>query len=190
MGAHTKVSSALLLLLLLIFISTSTATPSRGIKHRRPCKRLVFYFHDIIYNGQNSHNATAAIVGAPAWAKTTILAGKNHFGDLVVFDDPITLDNSLHSTPVGRAQGFYIYDKKDIFTAWIGFSFVFNSTHHKGSINFAGADPLMNKTRDISVIGGTGDFFMARGIATLMTDAFEGEVYFRLRVDVKLYECW
>ncbi|KAK9276111.1 hypothetical protein L1049_005642 [Liquidambar formosana] len=48
----------------------------------------------------------------------------------------------------------------------------------------------MNKTRDISVIGGTGDFFMARGIATLMTDAFEGEVYFRLRVDIKLYECW
>ena len=193
MGAHTKVSSALLLLLLLLLlisISTSTATPSRGIKHRRPCKRLVFYFHDIIYNGQNSHNATAAIVGAPAWANTTILAGKNHFGDLVVFDDPITLDNNLHSTPVGRAQGFYIYDKKDIFTAWIGFSFVFNSTHRKGSINFAGADPLMNKTRDISVIGGTGDFFMARGIATLMTDAFEGEVYFRLRVDVKLYECW
>ncbi|KAL2544277.1 Dirigent protein 5 [Forsythia ovata] len=94
---------------------------------------------------------------------------------MVVFDDPITLDNNLHSTPVGRAQGFYLYDKKDIFTAWMGFSFVFNSTEHKGSINFAGADPLMNKTRDISVIGGTGDFFMARGIATLSTDAFEGE---------------
>ncbi|XVF13038.1 hypothetical protein REPUB_Repub08aG0173300 [Reevesia pubescens] len=107
-----------------------------------------------------------------------------------VFDDPITLDNNLHSTPVGRAQGFYIYDKKDIFTAWLGFFFVFNSTEHKGSINFAGADPLMNKTRDISVIGGTGDFFMARGVATLMTDAFEGEVYFRLRTDIKLYECW
>jgi hypothetical protein len=48
----------------------------------------------------------------------------------------------------------------------------------------------MNKTRDVSVIGGTGDFIMARGIATLMTDAFEGEVYFRLRVDIQLYECW
>nr|GEX45293.1 disease resistance response protein 206-like [Tanacetum cinerariifolium] len=45
-----------------------------------------------------------------------------------------------------------------------GFSFVFNSTAHKGSITFAGADPLMNKTRDISVIGGTGDFFMTRGL--------------------------
>ncbi|KAK4435433.1 Disease resistance response protein [Sesamum alatum] len=59
-----------------------------------------------------------------------------------------------------------------------------------GTLNFAGANPLMNKTRDISVIGGTGDFFMARGVATLMADAAEGEVYFRLRVDIKLYECW
>ncbi|GFP86673.1 disease resistance response protein 206 [Phtheirospermum japonicum] len=82
---------------------------------------------------------------------------------MVIFDDPITLDNNLHSPP---------------------------STEHVGTLNFAGADPLMNKTRDISVIGGTGDFFMARGIATLMTDAFEGDVYFRLRVDIKLYECW
>lgn len=59
---------------------------------------------------------------------------------------------------------------------------MFNSTEHKGSIDFVGADPLMNKTRDISVIGGTGDFFMTRGIATLMADAFQGEFYFRLRV--------
>lgn len=178
------------LFLLSLFFGSLSATPTRKIKSRNPCKRLVFYFHDIIYNGKNSNNATAAMVGAPAWANTTIMAGQSHFGDLIVFDDPITLDNNLHSTPVGRAQGFYLYDRKDIFTAWMGFSFVFNSTQHKGSINFAGADPLMNKTRDISVVGGTGDFFMARGIATLMTDAFEGEVYFRLRVDIKLYECW
>jgi hypothetical protein len=106
---------------------------------------------------------------------------------LVDFDDPITLANNLLSTPIGRAQGFY--DKKEIFAARLRFSFVFHSTEHKGSIDFAGADPLMNKTRDISVIG-TGDFFMTRGIATLMADAFQGEVYFRLRVDIELYECY
>ena len=183
----------LLLILLLISSSTTAYGYGKRIQGRNPnpCKRLVFYFHDIIYNGKNAKNATAAIVGSPAWGNRIKLAGQNHFGDLVVFDDPITLDNNLHSAPIGRAQGFYIYDKKDIFTAWLGFSFVFNSTrYYKGSINFAGADPLMNKTRDISVVGGTGDFFMARGIATLMTDAFEGEAYFRLHVDIKLFECW
>lgn len=178
------------LFLLFFFLLIGVSTSSYNSKPRGPCKRLVFYFHDIIFNGENSENATAAIIGSPSWANKTKLAGLNHFGDLVVFDDPITLDNNLHSTPVGRAQGFYLYDKKDVFTAWLGFSFVFNSTEHKGCLNFAGADPLMNKTRDISVIGGTGEFFMARGVATLMTDAFEGEVYFRLKVDIKLYECW
>ncbi|GAB2227557.1 hypothetical protein Droror1_Dr00009380 [Drosera rotundifolia] len=176
-----------------LLFSLSNCVLGARVKSRaasKPCRQMVFYFHDILYNGQNAKNATSAIVGAPAWGNRTILANFDNFGDLIIFDDPITLDNNLHSTPVGRAQGFYLYDRKDIFTAWLAFSFVFNSTEHVGSINFAGADPLMNKTRDISVIGGTGDFFLSRGIATIMTDAFEGLVYFRLRVDIKLYECW
>ncbi|XP_022738512.1 disease resistance response protein 206-like [Durio zibethinus] len=185
--AATRLIATLVLSFLLL--SSSDATHRKKIRSRRPCKQMVFYFHDILYNGKNGKNATSAIVGAPAGANRTTLAGQNHFGNLVVFDDPITLDNNLHSIPVGRAQGFYLYDRKDFFTAWLGFSFVFNSTRHKGSITFAGPDPL-NKTRDISVIGGTGDFFMARGIATLMTNAVEGEAYFRLQVDIKLLECW
>lgn len=185
-----KKRSTPIFLLILIFLSASSAMASKKLRRLHPCKNLVLYFHDILYNGKNAANATSAIVGAPSWGNRTILAGQNHFGDMVVFDDPITLDNNLRSKPVGRAQGFYFYDKKEIFTAWVGFSFVLNTTDYKGTINFAGADPLMNKTRDISVVGGTGDFFMTRGIATLMTDAFEGEVYFRLCVDIKLYECY
>ncbi|KAK4422552.1 Disease resistance response protein [Sesamum alatum] len=173
----------------LLLVGCSAARKPKALRHRRPCKRLVFYFHDILYNGHNAKNSTSAIVGAPAWGNTIHLTPQNHFGNIVVFDDPITLDNNLHSPRVGRAQGFYLYDKKEVFTSWIGMSFVFNSTRHKGTINFAGADPILSKTRDISVIGGTGDFRMSRGIATLATDAYEGEVYFRLRCDIKLYEC-
>ncbi|XP_062119583.1 disease resistance response protein 206-like [Humulus lupulus] len=157
----------------------------------KPCKTLMLYFHDIIYNGQNAANATSAIVAAPQGANLTILAGQFHFGNVVVFDDPITLDNKLRSGPVGRAQGFYIYDTKNTYTAWLGFTFVLNNTEvGRGTIGFAGADPTMVKARDISVVGGTGDFFMHRGIATITTDSFEGAVYFRLRVDIKFYECW
>ncbi|EYU23399.1 hypothetical protein ABFS82_01G066500 [Erythranthe guttata] len=198
--ASNLIASATVLSFLLLLMGVSAATPTgaptshhhhHNRRHRSPCKTLAFYFHDILYNGHNSKNATAAIVAAPAWAaNTTTLSNRDHFGNVVVFDDPITIDNNLRSTPVGRAQGFYLYDRKDVFTAWLGFSFVFNSTEHKGSINFAGADPLMNKTRDISVIGGTGDFFMTRGVATLTTDALEGDVYFRLHADIRLYECW
>ncbi|GMJ04425.1 dirigent protein 5 [Hibiscus trionum] len=182
-------SKACILLPFFILLLVSSAHSSKK-KQYKPCKHLVLYFHDIIYNGSNKENATSAIVAAPQGANLTILAGQFHFGNIAVFDDPITLDNNLHSKPVGRAQGMYIYDTKNTYTAWLGFSFVFNSSDYQGSINFIGADPMMNKTRDISVVGGTGDFFMHRGVATLMTDSFEGEVYFRLRVDINFYECW
>ncbi|XP_028774851.1 disease resistance response protein 206-like [Neltuma alba] len=176
-------------IIFLMFLSLCSAFPSNR-RQDKPCKNLILYFHDIIYNGENAGNATSAIVAAPEGANLTKLAGQFHFGNIAVFDDPITLDNNLHSKPVGRAQGFYIYDTKNTYTSWLGFTFVLNSTDHQGTINFAGADPLMQKSRDISVIGGTGDFFMHRGVATIVTDAFEGEVYFRLRVDIKFYECW
>ncbi|KAD3641485.1 hypothetical protein R6Q59_004069 [Mikania micrantha] len=182
-------TSFVFFLIFLLLIASSSAHPGMKKQHY-PCKNLVFYFHDVIYNGKNANNATSAIVGAPQWGNLTILADKFHFGNIAVFDDPITLDNNFHSTPVGRAQGMYIYDTKNTYTAWLGFSFVFDSALHKGTINFIGADPIMVKSRDISVVGGTGDFFMHRGIATIMTDSFEGEVYFRLRVDIKFYECW
>ncbi|XP_050897059.1 disease resistance response protein 206-like [Lathyrus oleraceus] len=179
-----------LLFVFVMFFALTSANPSNIRKPYTPCKNLVLYFHDILYNGNNAANATSAIVAAPEGASLTKLAPQFHFGNIIVFDDPITLDNNLHSTPIGRAQGFYIYDTKNTYTSWLSFTFALNSTYHQGTITFAGADPILKKTRDISVTGGTGDFFMHRGIATIMTDAFEGEVYFRLRVDIKFYECW
>ncbi|KAK6158310.1 hypothetical protein DH2020_005624 [Rehmannia glutinosa] len=188
MATSTQLVTPLIISLCLLI--SATAAYSRKPHPRRPCQELVFYFHDVLFNGHNYKNATAAIIGSPQWGNKTALAAPSNFGDIAVFDDPITLDNNFNSPPVGRAQGMYLYDQKSVFSAWLGFSFLFNSTEYVGTLNFAGADQMMNKTRDISVIGGTGDFFMARGVATLMTDAFEGDVYFRLRVDVKLYECW
>jgi hypothetical protein len=88
-----------------------------------------------------------------------------------------------------RAQGLYLLDKKDDFSAWFAFSVVFNSTAHRGTLNLMGANPNA-ATRDISVVGGTGDFFMSRGVATLRTDAIEGFKYFRVQMDIKLYECY
>ncbi|GFZ06651.1 disease resistance-responsive (dirigent-like protein) family protein [Actinidia rufa] len=178
-------TSNIVLLLFLMFLSISFVLTSKKFKHK-PCKHLFLYFHDIIYNGKNAANATSAIVSAPEGANQTILAGQFHFKNVALCDDPITLDNNLHSPSVGKAQGLCIYNTQNTYTAWLGFMFVLNNTDYQDTINFIGADPLMIKTRDISVVGGTGDFFMHRGIATLMTDAFEGKVNFRLNVAIKI----
>ena len=156
-----------------------------------PCKKMTVYYHDILYSGNNTANATSAAVTKPAAAlSTSHWANGTFFGLLVVFDDLVTEEQALSSEPVARAQGFYFYDKKEQYNAWMAFSLVFNSTAYTGTLNLMGADLMYEKTRDISVVGGTGDFFMSRGVATLSLTAAEGTVYFRLKMDIKLYECY
>lgn len=159
-----------------------------------PCKKMTLYYHDILYNGvNNTANATAAAATKPSPLSTSHFKNGTFFGTLVVFDDLVTVGKVLPAEgeePAARAQGFYFYDKKETYTAWFAFSLVFNSTAYKGTLNLMGADLMDEETRDLSVVGGTGDFFMARGIATIRTDAAEGYFYFRLKMDIKLYECY
>ncbi|XP_044452894.1 dirigent protein 5-like [Triticum aestivum] len=125
-----------------------------------PCMNMTLYYHDILYNGNNTANATTAAATKPTALATTYWKNSTYFGALMVFNDPMTVGRALPlagEEPAARAQGFYFYDKQ---------------------------------TRDFSVVSGTGDFFMARGVATIRTDAIEGLYYFRLQMDIKLYECY
>ncbi|KAK9048313.1 hypothetical protein SSX86_032724 [Deinandra increscens subsp. villosa] len=148
----------------IFFFFSLLITHTLALDVEKPCKRFVLHYHDILYNGTNAENATSA-----AAANATEL-GNFNFGKLVVFDDPVTKDKHHLSPPVARAQGFYFYDKKTEFNAWFAYTLIFNSSEHKGTINIMGADMIVEKTRDFSVVGGTGDFFMTRGIVTIRLD--------------------
>ncbi|KAI3977054.1 hypothetical protein MKX01_032169 [Papaver californicum] len=168
----------------ILLIQSGFAHSNKHLEKKLPCKTFTLYLHDTLFNGKNAAKATSSAV-------TNATGISNfHFGELVVFDDPLTLDQHISSSPVARAQGFYFYDMKIKYNAWLAFSIVFNSSDYKGILNLMGADLMDQKTRDISVVGGTGDFLMTRGIATLKTEAAQGFVYFRLRLDIKLYECY
>lgn len=173
-----------LFFILFLLFTLSVSSAKKSFKPKQPCKDLVLYYHDTLFNGTDVANATSAAATDPT------KLGNFKFGMLVVFDDPMTKDSHLLSRPVARAQGFYFYDKKSTYTAWFAFTLIFNSTKHKGTLNIMGADLMTEETRDFSVVGGTGDFFMARGIATIHTDTFQGDYYFRLKMDIKLYECY
>ena len=68
-------------LALFLFSSSSYSAFRMGKKQKyKPCKQLILYFHDIIYNGRNTENATSAIVAVPEGANLTILAPQFHFG--------------------------------------------------------------------------------------------------------------
>ncbi|KAL6182287.1 hypothetical protein ACLB2K_043710 [Fragaria x ananassa] len=164
MASATPIS-ALSLFFLLISSSAATATGKR---------RMVFCCNEVLYDGQH--------------ANRTILAGENHLGDMVAFNDPINLDNNVYSTTVHKASLSMARERYSL----LGLASPSCSATPitGGSFNFCGADHLLRKAGDISVIEGTGDFFIARGIATLMSNTFQGKAYFRLRIDFNLYECW
>ena len=159
-----------------------------------PCTKMTLYLHDILYNGvNNTANATSAASTKPTALSTTHWKNGTYFGTLVTFDDPMTAGKALPvagEDPVARAQGFYLYDKQEWYNSWFGFSIVFNSMTHKVTLNLLSADLMDQKTRELSMVGGTGDFLMTRGITTLQVDATEGTTYFRLKMDIKLYECY
>lgn len=190
-----KLSSISVVILLLVLTGGGG-----GVAHGRkkklvssydePCQQMTVYYHDILYDGTNTANATSAVVAQPTLLSRSVSVNDTYFGEVVVFNDAVTAGRALASEPVARAEGFYFYDRKESLSAWFAFSLVFNSTAHRGTLNLMGPDTIAAKTRDISVVGGTGDFFMARGIATLRTDTFQGSYYFRLQMDIKLYECY
>jgi hypothetical protein len=199
-GLAVTASSRIVLAMFLLGLVAAGAAAADGRRRLvssspdEPCKKMTLYYHDILYNGVNNiANATSAAATNATALSTALKPNGTYFGMLVVFDDPITKGKALPAAgeePAARAQGFYFYDKKDTFNAWLCFSIVFNSTACKGTLNLMGADLMDEKTRDLSVVGGTGDFFMARGVATISTDATEGFFYFRLKMVIKLYECY
>lgn len=178
------VKSCCFLFIVLLSFHSGVGYRKRVRAEKKPCKRFVVFYHDLLLLGKDASNATSV-----AAANITNL-GNFQMGELVIFDDHVTKDRNLYSPPVAKARGFYFYDAKDGYNAWFAYSLIFNSSEHKGTINIMGADPLGEKTRDLSVVGGTGDFFLTRGIATFETDAVEGVKYFRLKMDIKLYECY
>ncbi|KAF8679165.1 hypothetical protein HU200_045931 [Digitaria exilis] len=184
------VNLATVTLLLLVLQYADVAHAGRQQRSTAPCKEMTVYHHNILYDGTNTANATSAVAAQPTLLSRSVSVNDTYFGEVVVFDDPVTAGPELSSEEVARAQGFFFYDGKVVPNAWFAFSLVFNSTAHRGTLNLMGADPMMEKTRDLSVVGGTGDFFMARGVATLRTDNVQGLYYFRLQMDIKLYDCY
>ncbi|XP_010435326.1 PREDICTED: dirigent protein 12-like [Camelina sativa] len=172
---------------ILLLQSNAVSCVQKSFDLMKPCKHFVLYLHDITYDGNNAANATSASIMNP------IGFGDFNFGKFVIMDNPVTMDENYLSEPVARAQGFYFYNMKMNFNAWVAWTLVFNSTMHKGTFTIMGANPYameMELTRDLSIVGGTGDFLMTRGIATLETKFVQGSMYFCVEMNIKLYECY
>ncbi|KAI3441231.1 PLCXc domain-containing protein [Psidium guajava] len=128
----------------------------------RKTTRLHFYFHDTL----SGKNPTAVRV---AEAKMTE-ESPTLFGLVNMIDDLLTEGPEPESPLVGRAQGFYASAGLESLGLHMNVNLVFMSPEYNGStLSIMGRNPALETYREMPIVGGTGVFRLASGVATAKT---------------------
>lgn len=124
--------------------------------------RLHFYVHDQL----NATNPTSVLVAqSPKFSKSP-----STFGDVYVLDDLLTEGPEPTSKPIGRTQGMVAASALDTLSFLITYNFVFTTGKYNGSsLTIVGRNSVTLPIREMTIVGGTGVFRMARGIVTIQT---------------------
>ncbi|KAL6531382.1 hypothetical protein OROMI_027746 [Orobanche minor] len=92
------------------------------------------------------------------------------FGQINVVDCNITAEPASNSTLLGRVQGLATASDFNTFAMTMDLNFYFTAGKHNGStISVVGRNQILNATRELPVVGGTGQFRLARGYAIVST---------------------
>ncbi|KAJ3675517.1 hypothetical protein LUZ60_004559 [Juncus effusus] len=148
-----------LILLSLLFLSLTPILTSA--KKKESPIHFHFYQHKTV-SGPN-----------PSAVKVTkgpipLPVGPYSFGDIIVLDDPLTSGPEPTSELLGRAQGLYTVMNSPT-VEWV-FNIVLTCEKYNGStLAIMGRDYILSDVRELSVIGGSGAFRMARGYVLLKT---------------------
>ena len=148
--------------------------------------KLHFYFHDTFSSGKNQTSVQVA------QANTTSSQSFPFFGAVRVIDDPLTVGPEPNSTLIGRAQGIYASAGMEEFDLLMTLNYVFTRGKFNGStLSLLGWNPTPRTYREMSIVGGSGIFRLARGIATAKTYVFNpiaGYAIVEFHVIVRHYE--
>ncbi|KAK2378803.1 dirigent protein [Trifolium repens] len=131
-----------------------------GLHKKEKLSHFKVYWHDIL----SGKNPTSISIIPPTINSTTV------FGLTRIIDNPLTLGPQLSSKLVGRAQGFYSSASQVGLDFLMAMNFAFNEGKYNGSsITILGRNPVLNKVREMPVVGGSGLFRFARGYAQFST---------------------
>ncbi|XP_051146950.1 dirigent protein 22-like [Andrographis paniculata] len=133
------------------------SVPTAGPKK---ISKLRFYFH----NRWSSKKPT--VVGV-AEANSSA-ASPTGFGQVVVMDNPMTEGPEPDSKMVGWARGIYASTAMEEIGLLLVTSFVFND-RDGSTISVVGHNRILQKYREMPVVGGTGRFRLAQGVLTVRT---------------------
>jgi hypothetical protein len=151
---------------MLLFLAAAVAAPASAAGGDKET-HIKLYWHDVL----SGASPTAVQVAHAAVTNTS----KTGFGAVVVIDDQLTEGPDLKSSkPLGRAQGIYIGAGKDEVSLLMNMNFVFQAGKYNGStVAIMGRNAVFNAVREMAVVGGTGEFRMARGYAQARTHTLD-----------------
>ncbi|KAK1369062.1 Dirigent protein [Heracleum sosnowskyi] len=128
--------------------------------------KLHFYIHDTI-SGENPPSIPVAKASSTDNSPFS-------FGLVHVIDDPLTEGPDPESPIIGRAQGLFVSSSiKDESSLQISINLYFTKGEYTNStLSIEGRSPILKPYREVSVVGGSGVFRLARGLATVQTYSF------------------
>ncbi|XP_021286759.1 dirigent protein 4-like [Herrania umbratica] len=134
-----------------------------------PKVEKVTNLHFFLHETTGGADPTAVMVAPP-----DITSNDNSspvpFGSVFAIDDPLTVGPERNSGVIGNAQGLGVSASKDTTTVVLYLDFGFTKGKFNGSsISIFSRNPVIEKERELSVVGGRGKFRMAKGFALLKT---------------------
>ncbi|KAL0436833.1 UNVERIFIED_CONTAM: Dirigent protein 25 [Sesamum radiatum] len=130
-------------------------------------------FTSNIAQNNNGNNIIGGMPGFPVLDSSQFPSGttlqKLMFGTMTVFDDELTEGHELGSGLVGKAQGFYISSSEDGTSQTMAFTVMFTSGSYADSLSFFGVHRTAVSESHLAIMGGTGKYVNAKGLATVKT---------------------
>ncbi|XP_002962783.2 dirigent protein 23 [Selaginella moellendorffii] len=170
------------ILVVVFFFAASSCAATDSSSHFTKCTEVIsFYLQDLFFPTPGV-NVTTAIV----------LPGTNNatmFGMVAIIDDKLTEGPSIDSKLVGRAKGILAFDS--ISNISLLASITLELEGRDGNINLLGQNRAPDPQREISIVGGSGEFRFVQGFATLRTHSLEpygAKIFWQLHV-IKLWDC-
>jgi len=132
---------------------------SLGLKKEK-LLHLHFFLHDV-----TSGSKPTAVQIAEAQRTNT---SSTFFGFLAIADDPLTVGPDPGYKVVGKGQGLYGFSDQNEVALVMLFNLVFTEGKFNGStLSLLGRNLIFENERELTIVGGSGVFKLARGFADL-----------------------
>ncbi|CAI9099187.1 OLC1v1035971C1 [Oldenlandia corymbosa var. corymbosa] len=133
------------------------------LHHAKP---KVTKLHFFVHNNVSANNPTSVLIAPANSNNIASIASRSTYA----MDAPITVDSNPNSNFIGRAQGTFTFVGQAEPVLSMAINLVLTEGDYKGSsLSILGNNPISHEYREMPILGGTGVFRLACGIATVDT---------------------